>query len=236
MIKSFNHFKYKIFFYVLCFFTITGFALLGSATWQVSPSDPTVWIKVCDSVLTNNWTTNNLNKAADELGDLSSVTGLQVLNSVVRDYNNVNSSYFRFAVYPTDPNNPGLPAAGDSDFSISKASQRTVTVCFTKTSIFSGGHASPEIESGQLVGCDIAISSKHNGNLLDFTNTLTHELGHCIGLDHPMETTNAIMSYFNSEENFRLTTDDKMGLIFQYPKSGVNVKEKNTFGLQCSKK
>lgn len=234
--KKISHFKYKIFFYILCFFTITGFALLGSASWDISQADRTIWIKACDSILSNNWASNNLEAPTDELAALTSVTGPEALNSIVNDFNNVNSSFLRFAVYPADPNNPGIPALGDSEFTITKASLRTVTVCFTKTGILVGGHAEQEIKSGKVTGCDIEISSKKKTDLKDFLATLTHELGHCAGLDHPMETTNAIMSYFNPQDKFRLQTDDKMGLVYQYPKSGVNVKEKNNFGLQCSKK
>ena len=236
MIRKISHCKYKIFFYILCFFTITGFALLGSASWDVTPTDRTIWIKACNSLLTNNWASNNLNGSSDELSSIRSINGSVALKSIINDYNNVNSSLLRFAVYPEDPNNPTATILGDSTFSIEKASLRTVNVCFTKTGIFIGGHAQQEIKSGKVTGCEIVISSKHKTNLKEFLLTLTHELGHCAGLDHPMETTNAIMSYFNSEDNFRLQTDDKMGLVFQYPKTGVNVKEQNNFGLQCSKK
>jgi hypothetical protein len=149
----------------------------------------------------------------------------------------VNSSYVRLALYPTDPNNPGTPAAGDSTFTTTKGSVRTIDICFSSPgSVFTGGVASQNDNGKNLTGCTIKLLAKYDSNLQQFIATATHELGHCLGLGHSMETTNAIMSYFHSSTNFRLMIDDKMGLSYLYPNSGVDLKEQNTYGLQCTKK
>lgn len=222
---------------LLFFVAITsGFALLGSAKWGISTSEPTLWIKSCASLKAHTWTTNNLEKNDAQLSSITSPTYDQVLQSVIDDYNNINKSHIRLAKYPDDPNNPGAPAAGDSVFTIAKGNVRTIDVCFSDSGPTTSGHAQQKIEGKTVTGCEIEISDKNKDDLQKFTGTLTHELGHCLGLDHPQETTNAIMSYFSPEKEIRLMIDDKMGLIYLYPIAGVDVKEENTLGLSCSKK
>jgi hypothetical protein len=43
------------------------------------------------------------------------------------------------------------------------------------------------------------------------------------------------MSYFRRSDDYRLMIDDKMALVFLYPIPTADVKEKNSFGLSCSK-
>lgn len=217
-------------------FLSSGFALLGSARWDVSTAEPTLWIRSCGALKTHSWTSNNLDKNDSELSSITSPTYDQVIQSIINDYNNINKAYIRLAKFPDDPNNPGAPAAGDSVFTVAKGNVRTIDVCFSSTGPTTGGHAQQEVEGKSVIGCDIEIKEKYKGDLQAFTGTLTHELGHCLGLDHPHETTNAIMSYFAAEDEIRLMIDDKMGLIYLYPIAGVDVKEENTLGLSCSKK
>ncbi len=214
----------------------SGFTLISSNTWEVSESDPTLWVKLCSSIKSNTWTSNNLNNASDELGSLSTVTSTQLLTSITNNYNNITNAWIRLAAYPDDPSNPGSPASGDSTFTTLKASRRTIEVCYADPgSIFTGGYAEPSYDGKVIKGCKIVLLEKYKNDLKAFTSTLTHEIGHCLGLDHPMETTNAIMSYFHPDDKFRLMADDIMGLVFLYPKSGVSIKEKSTLGLSCSK-
>lgn len=222
---------------LIIFATISsGFVLLGSARWDVSTNEPTLWIKSCGSLKTHQWTSNNLEKNDTQLSSIPSPTYDQVLQSVINDYNNINKAYIRLAKYPDDPNNPGAPSVGDSVFTIAKGNVRTIDVCFSDSGPTTSGHAQQKIEGKSVTGCEIVISDKNKDDLQKFTSTFTHELGHCLGLDHPQDTTNAIMSYFSAEEEIRLMIDDKMGLIYLYPISGIDVKEENTLGLSCSKK
>jgi hypothetical protein len=224
----------KVIIFIFFFLMMSGFSLISSDTWEISQADPTLWIKICDATLTKTFT-NDLNSSSDTLGT-SDATGLQVLTSVIKDYNDVNSAYLRFAQYPVDPNNPGAPSTGDSTFTTTKAATRTITVCISDTGgVATGGYAKQASSGKKITGCDIKISPKNAKTLKPFVDTLTHELGHCAGLDHPMETKNAIMSYFHPSKNFRLMTDDKMGLVYLFPVSGTNTKEKSTFGLSCAK-
>lgn len=153
--------------------------------------------------------------------------------SVIDDYNNIPTSYLRLAVYPTDPNNPGAPASGDSTFSIAKAEKRTIEICFGDTDASTGvssGYAMPQSEGNQFVFCQIKAKSDYTKKAFFLTHLLTHELGHCFGLMHPQEATNSVMSYFG-ETKLRLQNDDYAGITYAYPDDSSYADESATLGL-----
>lgn len=165
----------------------------------------------------------------------ATVTGAQALVSVMNDFNAVNSSYIRYAAYPDDPSNPVAPHAGDSTLTVALAENRTIDVCYNDpTNPFQGGGARLEESGDDIVGCEITISDSAKKSLKQFVRTLTHELGHCAGLDHPQETKHAIISYLADSKKLRLI-DDKMRLVFLYSKAGVDMKERASFGLSCTR-
>lgn len=184
---------------------------------------------------------NNDITDTDVLRGISGLTFDQVLQSVIDDYNNIPTSYLRLARYPADPNNPGTPAAGDSIFTIEKASKRTIEICFGETNAaagISGGYAKAKYEGQYIVGCGIQAKAEHTKNARFLTHLVVHELGHCFGLEHPQESTNSVMSYFNNGEVFiRLQNDDYAGLTNRYPNEESYAKEEPTYGLSgCSPK
>lgn len=214
---------------------MSGFKLLTKSKWEITEADPTIWIKYC-SDMTNITIGKNDLSSKDPLSG-QTVTTETALLSIAQNFNDVNSSYLRFASYPADPANPGTPEVGDSTFTAEKAKNRTIDVCFTDpSSPFQGGSASLDEAGDSIIGCTILIKKNHKKSAKDFIRTLTHELGHCSGLDHPQETRNAIMSYFSDSDEARLMIDDKMGLVYLFPKAGVDVKEQANFGLSCATK
>jgi hypothetical protein len=79
-------------------------------------------------------------------------------------------------------------------------------------------YAAPQIEDGstEISDCDIVIND-HKVSVASFLETVTHELGHCVGLGHPHTHYGAIMSYSRSGKSHRLSADDKAGVIYLYP-------------------
>lgn len=199
--------------------------------WQISKTDPTIWIKLCNSTVTVE--ENDIDES-DPLYGVSGVTFTQVLQSVIDDYNSMPTSYLRLALYPTDPNNPGTPLAGDSTFTIEKAKNRTIEICFggtNPTAGVSGGYAQPQTRAGQLIACNITAKSDYAKKAKFLTHLLTHELGHCFGLMHSQEGTHAAMSYFPKSPFLRLQNDDIAGLTYKYPEDESYAREKYTYGL-----
>lgn len=220
----------KISIWIFILYTTLGFHLT-QYRWDISASDPTVWVKVC----AENSATIEENDIpeGDVLAGRTNLTFTQVLQSVIDDYNNVPTSYLRLAMYPTDPNNPGAPLAGDSTFTIAKAASRTIEICFGSTDAsagLSGGYAMPEYQGRQIVSCQIKAKPEHAKKALFLTHLVVHELGHCFGLMHAQEGTRAVMSYFG-DKKIRLQSDDAAGLTYEYPNDESYAKETPTLGL-----
>lgn len=206
--------------------------------WNITKSDPTIWIKRCSSGVTieENDITGN-----DPLTGIAGLTIDQILQSVIDDYNNSPTSFLRLALFPADPNNPGTPAAGDSAFTVALAAKRTIDICFDGTDAsagLSGGHAQTKTEGDTIVGCTVKINPAHTKKANFLTHLIAHELGHCFSLMHPQESTNSVMSYFNTNGVFlRLQNDDEAGLAYRYPQEDGYNREEGTLGLTgCSPK
>lgn len=225
---------YRIILIIFFLFIMSGFRILISDKWSNKESSPTLWVKVCDEMIDAEIDDNDLSINDPLYG--SNLDVKAVVESIIADVNKVDKSWIRLALYPDDPLNPGTPASGDDTFTLALAENRTIEICESSpTNPFQGGEARPEVEGNMIVGCKIQMNRKGRKKARSFTATLTHEVGHCLGLDHPQETRNAIMSYFHSSKQYRLMIDDKMGLIHLYPEDGISLKEKPNFGLKCSK-
>lgn len=152
----------------------------------------------------------------------SNLTLSTVMQSIYDDFNNINTSYLT------------LVSSSDSDFA-ALGGDRTITISFGGASGGNTGEASLQMRDGKFVGCSIIIEESSLSSVKNFTATMTHELGHCLGLDHPQETVNAVMSYYRYNNTIRLQIDDKMGITYLFPIDSSAAKENPTFGLQCSK-
>jgi hypothetical protein len=219
--------------WILLFSTMFGYRILLDYEWRIKRSDPTLWVKFCDNIYSQTFTISDL-PDNDPLRDAGSVAVSDVLQSIIDDYNNVTASYLRLAIYPADPDSPGAPLPGDSTFTRDAAKYRTIDVCIASDdNPFRGGHASLDYENGYVTGCNIVLIDTVEDEVDKFISTLTHELGHCVGFDHPQETRHSIMSYYHDEEDIRLQIVDKMGLLHLYPASGYDLEERANFGLSC---
>ncbi len=79
-------------------------------------------------------------------------------------------------------------------------------------------YAAPQVDddTSEISDCDIVIND-NKVTVLNFMETMTHELGHCVGLGHPHTHYGAIMSYSRAGQSYRLSADDKAGAIYLYP-------------------
>lgn len=104
--------------------------------------------------------------------------------------------------------------------SSSSGAQIVVSVPESLSISGAGGVAHTTVNgSGNITGCEAHIAS-------DVVSTsraisvITHEIGHCLGLQHSM-VTGAIMSY-RSGESLAPTDDDRLAITRIYPAPGVS--------------
>ncbi len=220
----------------------------GTASrWYIERSDPTIWVKVCsESIDFDGYDlpgTDPFYAQGDDLQD--------IYQSILDDYNGVETSFLRLAFHPDDPVNPPEAEEGDSDFTSEDARIRTIEVCSGNIPYYASAQA--EVKNNQDACELIAGNSYYNDycssiqihsckvtfnkgiaeeSLSRFIHTMTHELGHCVGFMHNHDTHLSIMSYVaDPDEILRLQMDDKMGLTYLYPADEAYNDEEPTFGL-----
>lgn len=88
----------------------------------------------------------------------------------------------------------------------------------TVESATASAYAVPTISGKFISDCDITIGNSGHA-IASLVATLTHELGHCLGLGHPHTSYNSIMSYSNTRTTVELSADDMAGVIYLYPSS-----------------
>ncbi len=235
---------------VLIVMLTTGFRIKinrdGSPSrWYISRNDPTIWIRTCDETVDFAYdipVTDPFYAQGTDLKD--------IYQSIVDDFNDVQTSFLRLALYPDDPENPPAPEAGDSTFDANKARIRTIDICSGDIDYYAVAQASMEnnLEACESLddstyadycsevyihSCEIIFKKDYAENSARrFIHTMTHELGHCVGFMHNHDTHLSIMSYLaDPDEILRLQMDDKMGLTYLYPKEDEYNDEEPTFGL-----
>ncbi len=214
LIKTFR----RIFILLILVMFLTGFRIYPSDNrWNISISDPKIYLRFSEDMLP---TSNDV--PSDDTLFGQTLTHILVRDSIIDDYNNLASAYYELA------------DIDDGTYVEADHADRVIDIEFGSPGGAASGYATQDSDGEYIVGCKVVLSESVLSSAEGYVGTLTHEIGHCMGLDHPMETTNAIMSYFVDENIIRLQVDDKMGLTYLYPENPDEVEETPTFGLACA--
>lgn len=192
---------------------LTGFVLLGK-------NQQTLPVSVADPNATFHWSTANSAPSISEKekfkdGSYANYSDADLTPILIQEamdqWNNVRGSYLRFQM-ETEAS-PLTPDKTDQINNIVAKNCPSATVA---------AYAAPANDTdGNIISdCDIVICNIKT-TALNLVETLTHELGHCVGLGHPHSNYNAIMSYSRSGQSYRLSADDKAGAIYLYPDPAI---------------
>ncbi len=211
----------KLFYFIFLFLLVTGFRIFPQGNnWPVDATTNRLWLVPCAG-FSPTFSTNDL-PASDPLYG-QTVTFNQVIDSIANDFTSVPNSWLVVANSSTD-----------GTYNTTIAAQRSIHFCNGSPGGAAGGVARQKRDGSRVTDCEIILADSSISSLKSFVATLTHETGHCIGLDHSQETTHSIMSYYRDRDYTRLQIDDKMGLIYMYPESSDHAAESMTFGLSCA--
>jgi hypothetical protein len=212
---------------------LLSFALFASNAWAfvhinvvkphlpVSPDNPTIRFQWNGEAPT----LSNKREILDGAYALASDSALMeaLLQEAMGKWNSVETSYLNFEF---DVNGAAVIDAEDEVYAIVVEKQESKAVAAAALPNFSSKDKgdSPNKRSGRIIfDCDISISSS-KVSAKSLLNTITHELGHCVGLGHPHSNYHSIMSYANIGEHAELGLDDKAGITFLYPEPGESQK------------
>ncbi len=160
-------------------------------------------------------------------GEFANYSDKQLMEVLLRQamarWSDVHGSYLKLKL---DTSRPNLAK-------ISKDDKINSIVTESSSNLSQAAAASPYIpdDSNFIEDCDISMSNK-SVSADSALFTITHEIGHCVGLGHPHTNYGAIMGYSrNSGKASYLGADDKAGAIFLYPDPAVyNGDVKETYG------
>lgn len=190
--------------------TLTGFVLLGrnKSILPATPDSPIV-----EFVYDPNGEVPSLSKKDEILnGEYANATDRELMPVLLRlamdQWNTVRGSYLRLEL-----------VASEAKPERSRTDRINVILAEKNTNASTAAFATPETNPDndeEIFDCDISIALT-DVTASSFLETVTHELGHCVGLGHPHNNYGAIMSYSRGGSSHKLGADDKAGAIYLYP-------------------
>lgn len=221
--------------FVLLTSDLSAFRLLNYVQYDgVSREAPTIWIDFDPGVFEGTFSENDyegsLSNPLEGIPEDQQI--MEIVRRVMEDYNSITGAYLRLNFKPSDEiSYPTLTGSEDDEpYDDVRAFKRIVKVKLAGTNGVTAGYATWETDDLEETACTVVIGSTNE--VKGFQRTLTHELGHCMGLGHVHEDRDSVMGYNATDQNV-LGVDDKMGLIYLYPVDDDLARETATLGLAC---
>jgi hypothetical protein len=187
---------------------ISGFVLLSNqkAILPVSPDSPTrifAWDGKAPEIDAKEGYKGGQYQDLDDSAFME-----RLLADAMSIWNAVPGAYVTLQV-TSNPTDAKLDKNDDIFSIVTDSSSNATTAAYAKPY---SKDESPNIISD----CDISIADRST-KAKDLAYTITHELGHCLGLGHAHTNYGALMGYSRENRSLTLGADDIAGVVYLYP-------------------
>ena len=213
---------------------LVGFRWSPGLTWDISIDQPVVWVELDEKLYAPDGfgdKVDDLHGALENLKDIAPEDQRsEIWRHILSEFASVKTTFFRLRLKPGQIEE--IDAEHEDVYDAEYAKTRTIKIVVDGSRGVSSGYASPVWKDSRLTGCNIVIAPRTLIDPTFYTHVLIHELFHCVGLDHQQDDSDSVMSYSNNSTS--ISSEERMGLTYQYPLKPGYAKESATFGLSCT--
>lgn len=210
-----------------------GFRSVTGDLWDVSKTRPNLWIELDERLYAGDGFGDKVDDLKGTLEVLKSLPAsdqrAEVWRIILADFASVETTFLRLHLKPGQIDS--IDAENDQSYDEEYAKSHTIKLTVGTSRGAASGFASLVWEGSKITGCNIVIAPYTLEDPQFFTHVLSHEILHCLGLNHQQDDANSLMSYSNNSVG--LSVEERMALTKLYPLDASFAQEKPTFGLAC---
>ena len=214
-----------------------SFRTFHDIRWDVTPESPVVWIELLDETL---YSADGYPGKEDQFtGSLSSLKGMpvelqrsEIWRQVLKDLNSVETAFIKLRLKPGQINS--IDQENQYGYDEEYAKRHTIKIKILANDKSNGGNSNGDLSSQTMTACTINFGQAVPDVPKRYKLVATHEIMHCLGVDHDKEDGDSLMSYDQVQTD--LAAADRAALTHLYPLHPAYGKEEDTLGLACSTK
>lgn len=211
----------------------TGFRPVTGIRWDVSKAQPNLWIELDDELYGADGFGDKVDDLKGMLEPLKDIPAAdqrtEIWRLLMADFASVPTSYISLHLKPGQID--AIDESDDEVYDQTYADTHTISIKVGPSGSPASGFASLVTSGSRITGCNIVIAPRTLEDPQFFAHVLSHEILHCLGLEHQQDDADSLMSYSNNSVG--LSIEERMALTQLYPMDPSYAKESPTFGLAC---